>query len=169
MSPENIKNFVLNILLDCCKWIFTTAIVIGIAAPLLTMMAIYQDIIDFTWFWRVFDYFFPNNEGIYGINEIMWFYLIMTIIVGLVGGAIKILWPGMRKVGWRMKFRLLTGSICLIYIGLAVSSYIRLDIDAEVYIAYLLLFLGTLLPAVLLMGLIWFIEQLKKILVIRQK
>lgn len=162
MSAESVKNLILNLLLTIVSSVFMTGIVIGVAAPILFTMAIFQDIFDFTWFWKIFDYFFPAANGRYQIEEIMWFYAAMTMLIGLLWQLLKLAKLKI-KVAWRYKFFGLTGLITLVYLILALSSSVRLGVGIDMYVVYLVLYFFTLIPAAILMLLIWFVEKLREI------
>jgi|GEM_PF-3431119 len=163
MTAEQVKNFIVNLILTIVSAIFMTGIVIGVAAPIIFTMAIWQDIFDFTWFWMMFDYFFPAAEGHFQVNEVMWFYTFMTVIVGLIWQLLKLL-KFKIQIRWRYKFYGLIGLITLIYIIMAVSSAVRLNVGGDMYAVYLALYLFTLVPAVILMGLIWLLEKMRVVL-----
>lgn len=160
MNLETTKNFVFNMMLEIISWIFMTAIVIGIVAPLLTMMAIYHEVFDFTWFWQVADFFFPESAGHYGAMEIMRFYGAMTLLVGIFWSVLKYL-KIVKEISWRWRLIILTGLITMVYTGLALSTYLKLSVDIDMYWVYLWLYLFTLVPAVILMGLIGLLEKLR--------
>jgi len=164
MKAEAVKNMVLGIFFEIVNWLFLTAIVVGIAAPLLTTMAIYQEMFDFTWFWRIADYFFPGQSGNYGINEIMWFYSVLTLVVGLVSRLTGYLVKGW-KISWRQKFIALVGVILAVYLLLALASLVRLDVEPVMYLIYFGLMTATLVPAVILMSFIWLIEKMREKLI----